>query len=134
LGVAAYVQVTSPMRRYLDLVAHQQLRAHLRGAPVLDTPAVIERIGEVDAAGSGLRQAERLSDQHWLMVYLLRHVGWQGEGILVEKHGPSGIVLVPELAFEARVHLPGDLALGSTVRLTLTGVDLPRLDARFRAV
>jgi exoribonuclease-2 len=132
LGLAAYVQVTSPMRRYLDLVAHQQLRAHLRGAAVFDTAAMVERIGEVEAVSGGLRQAERLSDQHWTIVYLLRHPGWHGEGILVEKHGLSGLVLVPELGYEARVHLPSDLPLDSRVTLTLTEANLPRLDARFR--
>jgi exoribonuclease-2 len=134
LGVSAYVQVTSPMRRYLDLAAHQQLRAHLRGETPFDAAALIERIGEVDAAGAGLRQAERLSDQHWLMVYLLHHPGWQGAGVLVEKRGMSGTVLVPELALEARVHLPADLALNSEVMLALNGVDLPRLDPRFRVI
>ncbi|MEZ4714841.1 MAG: RNB domain-containing ribonuclease [Caldilineaceae bacterium] len=29
LGLDAYVQTTSPLRRYLDLVAHQQVRAYL---------------------------------------------------------------------------------------------------------
>ena len=31
LGLDQYVQATSPLRRYLDLVVHQQLRAFLAG-------------------------------------------------------------------------------------------------------
>ena len=31
LGLGAYTQVTSPIRRYTDLLAHFQLKAHLRG-------------------------------------------------------------------------------------------------------
>ena len=31
LGLEHYTQATSPLRRYVDLLVHQQLRAHLRG-------------------------------------------------------------------------------------------------------
>ena len=34
LGLDSYIQVTSPIRRYTDLVAHFQLKAHLRGEPL----------------------------------------------------------------------------------------------------
>jgi exoribonuclease-2 len=132
LGLAAYVQATSPMRRYLDLVSHQQLRAYLSGGPLLQAEDILERIGEVEAAGGSLRQVERLADQHWIGVFLLAHPGWQGEGILVEKRGMSGTFLLPELALETRVHMSADLPLDSHATLVLTGVDLPRLDARFR--
>ena len=50
LGMGLYVQGTSPLRRYLDLVVHQQLRAWLRGDGLLDGTAVMERVG---AAGCG---------------------------------------------------------------------------------
>ena len=31
LGLESYVQVTSPIRRYTDLLAHFQIKAHLQG-------------------------------------------------------------------------------------------------------
>ena len=43
LGLPGYVQATSPMRRYLDLAIHQQLRAFLSGSPLLDAADLIER-------------------------------------------------------------------------------------------
>ncbi len=46
LGLPAYVQVTSPLRRYLDLVTHQQLRSHLAAAALLSASAIMERNGE----------------------------------------------------------------------------------------
>jgi hypothetical protein len=41
-------------------------------------------------------------------------------------------VLLPELAIEARVHVSADLPLDSPVRLVLTGVNLPHLDAHWQ--
>ena len=140
LGLQAYVQVTSPMRRYLDLVVHQQLRAYLSArsahgsVTVLSAADVLERIGAAEAALSPLRQAEQLSRRHWTLVYLLQHPGWEGVAIVAERRGHSTTVVIPELAFETQVHLPADLPLDSQVRLALMGVDLARLDARFRVV
>lgn len=37
LNVKAYTHFTSPIRRYADLVVHQQLRAHLKGQPLPHT-------------------------------------------------------------------------------------------------
>jgi exoribonuclease-2 len=133
LGLPAYVQATSPLRRYLDLVVHQQLRAATEAGPVqpLSTTEVLERIGAVEAVSSPLRQAEQLSNRHWTLVYLLLHPGWRGAAVLVDTRGANGVFIIPELALEARVHLSGDMPLGAEVMLRLRSVDLPRLDARF---
>jgi len=132
LGLPAYVQVTSPLRRYLDLVTHQQLRGHLAGVPLLTAADIIERIGEVEPAIAAARQAENLSNRHWTLVYLQQHPGWQGEAVLLDRRGQSGICVIPELALETQVYLPPDLPLDSRVTLILRSVDLPRQDARFR--
>ncbi len=132
LGLDVYVRATSPLRRYLDLVAHQQLRAFLRGGPLLDTAALLERVGAAEAITGSVAYAERLSRQHWTLVYLLQHPGWRGEGVVVEAKGPRAVILIPELAWETRAHLRRELPLNSVVQLTLTGVDLPTLDAFFR--
>lgn len=132
LGLSAYCRVTSPLRRYLDLVVHQQLRLALAGEPPLSAAALLERIGTVEAVQVGIRRAEQWSRQHWTLVYLQRQKNWQGEGLVVEKNGPRATVLIPALAWEVRAHLRHDLPLDTPVRVTFTGAQLPLLDAQFR--
>ncbi|MDS4026385.1 MAG: RNB domain-containing ribonuclease [Candidatus Contendobacter sp.] len=132
LGLEVYAQVTSPLRRYLDLVAHQQLRTCLRGGDPLESQAIIERVGAAEAAAQGIRRAERLSREHWTMVYLQQHPGWHGQGVLVEKRLPRGVVLISELALEARVKVAETVMPDSVVPLRLTGVELPQREAYFR--
>jgi len=132
LGMALYAQVTSPLRRYLDLVAHQQLRAHLRGQALLSPQEMLERVGAAEAITGSVRQAERLANRHWTLVYLLQHPNWRGEGGLVDKHYTRGTVLIPALDLEPRVHLREDLPLDSTLSLVLKGVDLAELEAHFQ--
>ncbi len=132
LGLAAYAQATSPLRRYLDLVVHQQLRRHLAGEPPLDTAAILERIGEVEDLLAAARQAESRSTRHWTLAYLARRPDWRGPAVLLDKRGLNGTFVIPELALETQVHLAADLPLDSEVTLALRGVDLARQDARFR--
>lgn len=134
LGLEVYAQVTSPLRRYLDLVAHQQLCAFLAGDALLDAQAMIERIGAAEAVGPAVRRAERLSREHWTLVYLHQHPDWRGAGVLVEKRMPRSTVLIPELAFEVRVKVAEDVLPDSVLPLQLTGVDLPERAAYFRVV
>ena len=131
VGLPAYSRATSPLRRYLDLVAHQQLRAFLGGAAVLEEQAMLERVGASEAVTGSVAQAEFLSRRHWTLVYLLQNPGWKGEAVLVEKRGSSGKVIIPELAFETTLSLRADLPLNTRLELTFQGASLPELDAHF---
>jgi exoribonuclease-2 len=131
LGLEIYTQATSPLRRYPDLVAHQQLRAYLRGESLLGASEILERIGEAEAISSSVRQAGRLSYKHWTLVYLLEQPNWRGEGVVVDRYGSRGTILIPELDLEVRMHLRKNLPLNSKVNLTLNEVNLPELEAYF---
>jgi len=134
LGLPAYVQATSPLRRYLDLVVHQQLRAFLQGKPLLDSTALLERVGSAAALSRGLRRAERQSRQHWTLVYLKQNPDWQGEAIIVEKWDLRVRILVPALAWESFLHLKEDLPLNTALRVGIKKVRLGGLGARFRLI
>ena len=132
LGLELYTRATSPLRRYLDLVVHQQLRAYLHGEDVLEAQEILLRIGATEAVVGSVRRAEWQARRHWLLVYLMQQPDWRGEGILVEKWGRRGTVVIPELALETGVHLRKELLLNSAVSLALTDVNLAALQAYFR--
>ncbi len=132
LGMTRYARATSPLRRYSDLLVHQQIRAWLAGNRLLDARQVAARIAEAETAAAAVRRAERLSNQHWKLVYLRADPQWQGEGIVVDKGEHKAVVLIPELALEAQVRLRGNPELNSRVRLTPREVDLPELTCYFR--
>ncbi|CAN5477776.1 RNB domain-containing ribonuclease [soil metagenome] len=133
LGLELYVQVTSPLRRYTDLLIHQQLRTHLRGETPLDLQTVMERVAVASDNMRLIRQTERISNTHWKMVYLLQHPNWHGEGIVIDKSGSRSLVLIPELDLETDIYGRSELALDSVVKLAVSEVNLATLEARFRA-
>jgi exoribonuclease II len=131
LGLDIYARATSPLRRYLDLVVHQQLRAYLRGEDALDEQEVLERVGAAEAVTGSARHAERMARRHWTLVYLLQHPDWRGEGILVERRGPRGTVLIPSLALEVQFPVPETILIDTALSLRCRGVNLPELDVYF---
>ncbi len=132
LGLERYTRATSPLRRYSDLLVHQQLRAHLAGATPLDIHAVSERLAISEAGGMANRKTERVSNNHWRLIYLRDHPDWQGEAVIVAKEGERATVLIPELGMEAKVRIKGATGLNDSVRLKPREIDLPDLTCYFR--
>jgi exoribonuclease-2 len=133
LGLPAYARATSPLRRYFDLVVHQQIRAYLTGTPVLNAAAIVERVGAAENAGYQIRQAERASNRHWTLAFLARHPDWQGQAVLVDKRGGRGTVIIPALALEAPIALEGDPPLNATITIKAKKVDLANQTVRLKA-
>jgi exoribonuclease-2 len=132
LGLDAYTQVTSPLRRYADLLAHQQIRAVLRGEPPLDEDELLRRLMAGEAAALASVQAERASRAHWIAVYLSDKIGSQWEGVVLERKGPGAVVMISALALDTLVALK-DPEPNDPVTLTLVSVRIPWAQAVFQA-
>jgi len=140
LGLPFYAQVTSPLRRYQDLLGHMQLRSFLAGRPVMDADEVSRRCALAQAASAATRQAERASELHWKLAYLEARPEWSGEAVRGAGPGTGAWqAYSPELGLETRIKLGGGRAgaeapeprLDGRVRVRLGRVDLPALDASF---
>jgi exoribonuclease-2 len=134
LGLGAYTQVTSPLRRYTDLLAHQQIRAVLRGETPLDEDEVLLRMGAGEAAMGASVQAERASRAHWTAVYLLDKIGSPWEGVVLEKKGSKAVVMIPALGLETQVALKRDAEPNDPVKLSLLSVRIPGALAVFSVI
>ena len=134
LGVGMYSQVTSPLRRYGDLLGHEQLRAFLKGEKLIDKDTMLMRMSEGDAAMQASKKAERNSRQHWTLVYLLQHPDWQGEAICVDKQAGRALYFICELGMETVIGGEAPVELNGTVTLKVGKIDLPNLEVAFSFV
>jgi exoribonuclease-2 len=132
LGLPMYTRVTSPLRRYPDLLVHQQLRAWLAGETLLTPEQVTERVGESELSAAAIRRAERLSNLHWKLVYLKEHPQWRGEAVIVAKEERRVVALIPELALETRLRVKDDPGLDAKRTVLVGEVDLPGQSVSFR--
>ncbi len=131
LGLPCYARATSPLRRYADLLVHQQLRAHLTGETPLLQDAMAERIASLDMQTGRIRRAERQSNMHWKLVYLQQNPRWRGEAIIVALEERKAAVIIPELALETKIRLRNGMALDAAILLKLDSVDLSSQSAYF---
>ncbi len=70
LGVDAYLQVTSPIRRFQDLLAHVQLRAHaLRRAPPLAPRDLLELLSTLEETHKAQAKVMRAGTRYWILKH-----------------------------------------------------------------
>jgi len=131
LGLDTYTQVTSPLRRYTDLLAHIQIRNFLRGGKPLSSDDVSARLGFSEAAASASVHSERASDNHWKMVYLSDKKDSVWDAVALENKGSRWAVIIPSLALEAQVPLQREVSPNDNVKLVLKSVNIPKGEAVF---
>jgi len=131
LGLDTYTQVTSPLRRYTDLLAHIQIRAFLRGSRTLSSDDVSARLGFSEAATTAAVHAERASDNHWKMVYLSDKKDSVWDAVAIENKGSRWVVIIPRLALEAQVSLQRDVSPNERVKLILKSANIAKGEAVF---
>ena len=123
LGLEPYSRVTSPLRRYSDLLAHQQIRRYLKGEPPLELEYIERRLTRADEAGGLRHKLEKYANEYYLLHYLKRHPQWQGRGTVVEKQGERVTVLIPEFAYCCKSRFNGMLRRGDEVELEYNAAD-----------
>lgn len=131
LGLSFYSQVTSPLRRYGDLIAHQQLRAFIDGRKILNKDEMLERVAAGDEASIAAKKASRKSDTHWKLVYLLQNPEMTFEGVCIDIRGGEVLFLVPSIDMQAAIKGLQNISLNETVNLKVNSVDIPNLTADF---
>lgn len=131
LGVSFYSQVTSPLRRYGDLIAHQQLRAFIDKRHLLGKDEMLERVVAGDAASIAAKKASRFSDTHWKLVYLLQNPDNEYEGFCIDKRGNDALFLIPQLDMQTTIKNCMQIELNESKMLKIKKVDIPTQTADF---
>lgn len=134
IGIGMYSQVTSPLRRYSDLIAHQQLRAFLDGRELIDKNTMLERISAGDEAAIACKKVERKSNMHWTLVYLLQNPDWTGEAVFVEQKGNLCVFMIPSLAQQTTLVPSKPLNLNDTITAKASNIDISSQNVVFSEV
>ena len=132
LGLEAYTQVTSPIRRYTDLLTHFQIKAHLRDEPQPFSPEEMQDI--VMCLGTAVREAssvERQTNRYWGLEYLRRNPDEVWEALMLRwlrEDSNLGLILLEELGLELAMRFGRSIEIGDRLEVKVTHCD-PRSDA-----
>ncbi len=131
IGLPFYTTVTSPIRRFLDLVVQHQLLAHLSGSPPpFNEESLKELLMDLEELQAVTSQVKSKTHRYWLLKYLKRH--YQGRrtlGIVIEAGERRAKVLLTEFMLPVELQLPPSrsVRLGEELVVLITRVN-PRLD------
>ncbi len=134
LGVAAYVQATSPLRRYPDLVVQRQVVSFLDGGkPIYDTAAVASTSARAAVQLRELAKAEGARTRYWFLKYLQqsRMEGLFEATVLENEPRRHALLDLSEYPFRTRSEIPQVVVPGDRVMLKLQGIDLWRRVGHF---
>jgi len=140
LGLDSYVQFTSPIRRYTDMLAHFQMKAHLRGeAPPFSADGLQALADGIAEAGRALGAAEREVGKYWFALWAARLPRDATlEGLVLGHMRPDapGLahVLLAECGYEVVTRVSPATSPGDTVFLAVDEADAPTGTVRFSVV
>ena len=131
LGLSAYTQVSSPIRRYSDLVTQRQFTALLEGRPIPHTrEELLHVLAVAEGAELEIRSLEDRSTSYWLLTFLARErMGVVLNAVILDRRGT---VEVEGYYLRGKLPDPGTEEPGSIVQVTVDGIDPIRAEIRFR--
>ena len=138
LGTALYVQSTSPLRRFSDLVMQRQIKSLIDST---STPYDIKEISSIGVHGESLAKnlsrIEESRKKYWFLVYLkqslLNNSVTIFDGIVLETNGNTlgRLFELRDFPFRFRCEIPKSIQEGSNITIKLNSVDLWNRTAQF---
>jgi exoribonuclease-2 len=125
LGLDVYLQATSPIRRYTDLVAQRQVAHHLaHGEPLYDLEQVEEVLHLVGQGQRDRGRAETVRKQYWLLKSMSACLGEVFPAVVLDLRDRHALLELERLQLRTTVYVGPGVGVGQTVALRLRDVDL----------
>lgn len=127
LGLDTYTQVTSPIRRYSDLLAHFQIKAHLRGETLpFSTQEMQELAMSISNIAKEAASVERQTNRYWGLEYLRRLPNEIWHALMLRwlrEHENLGLVLLEDLGLELAMRFTRQIEPGDRLTLRVSHAD-----------
>jgi exoribonuclease-2 len=118
LGTEAYVTLTSPIRRFYDLLVERQILGYLRGLAILPESELEKIITQVGPTLSKVGLVEELSERYWILRFLEKRIGSTTPAVILDRFSHRYLVYLEEYLMEldmsptaGREFVPGDQVL-----------------------
>jgi len=142
LGLQSYVQITSPLRRYSDMVLQRQIIHFICNGDILYPMEDLKTLAYgTYSRTKDIKSVERKRQRYWLIKYfentLKNTISYQHRpcysAIVLEK-GDSrtkSLVQITQFGVKQRINLPSYCQIGDKISLNLLDVDTWHRTARF---
>ena len=131
LGVRAYTQISSPIRRYANLVTQLQFASALADEPLpFDSEELLRVLTTAESAELENRRLEEESTTYWVLKYLAREeMNRPLPALLLDRKGNMELT---DYLVRERVSDKQRWKLGECAMVEIESIDLERQEIRFR--
>jgi exoribonuclease-2 len=131
LGLTAYTQASSPIRRYADLVTQRQFACYLRGKALpYMREELLKILAGAEAAEQEVRSIEDRSTNYWLLEYLAREMKDRPLNAVILD--PKGNVELEDYYLRGKVTGAAASQAGSRIQIRIDSIDPAKGEVRFR--
>ncbi len=130
VGVSCYTTITSPIRRYLDLVMQRQLKSYLeKSEPVYSREELKDIINRIQEPQSNAMYIKRTWTRYWILKYLEQEDITITEALVLDKGTRFYKLLLPDFMLEVNMKADPklDIQPGDTIKIRIERVN-PRED------
>ncbi|MBP5672260.1 MAG: RNB domain-containing ribonuclease [Victivallales bacterium] len=117
LGLDLYVQVSSPLRRYADLVILRQLSAHFANKPLpYRQEELFSVLDNVDSTSNQNKYLEREANKYWMLEYIAKNcLGRIFPAMVVRQEGNLVLAEIDQLYERGVVYTRDHVRLGEKI-------------------
>ena len=129
LGLDCYTTMTSPIRKYMDLVIQRQLKSVLNGSqPEYSEEELKKIITELEITQNRIKMVEQQRLRYWLLRYLERMIGEKVTAMVLDRNHRGYLLLLTDYLIEVNPSIPNrELQPGDEIMVRVEKVD-PRLE------
>ncbi len=122
-GLQCYAQLSSPIRRYADLVLQRQLVSALADSsgPPYDADAILAVLANTENAEAEAKELERRARRYWTLRYLQRHTEGRELAATVIRDGVSAEL--DDYAVRGALHGAPNVSSQTQIRVRIARVD-----------
>jgi exoribonuclease-2 len=131
LGLSAYTQTSSPIRRYADMVTQQQFTAFLQSKPIpYDREELLRILANAETTEQEIRGIEDRSTNYWILEYLAREkMGQPMNAFVLDR---KGSIELEDCYLRCKLQLPGGEEPGSVLSVVIDTIHPGKGEVRFK--
>jgi exoribonuclease-2 len=126
LGLDLYTTITSPLRKYYDLIMQRQLVSLLSGKPLVYGKNDLRTIAsDLEPRLTRAAIVEQERQRYWLLKHMEGKIGERFSALVIDKRLRSYSILIHEYLLETNLSVSGGTVFspGETITVTLEKVD-----------
>jgi len=120
LGVPAYVQITSPLRRFQDYLSQLQLRSFLiHGTPAMTRDALMKTFGTLETQNRVNRSIMKEAERYWSLKYYADRGEFNTEALVLQTWARKARIVFLDTGYQMDWRNEREIPAGTTIGVTI---------------